>query len=402
MPHPKATNLARRPLARLGLLLVLSLLLWPASFDQELFAAQTKKNASSARKVPVRKPQATTKKTETKKNGSVTTQTATKSQAKNSKTVAKSITSRQFNSRDRANVSHSQATNNFAALNASEEELAEGSIGDSGDRDMINFSTVTKGLTGQLTTGKAGADFLATYGRLAKRPSLSDGERLAALDYDNAPRSNRFLRMSQGATNRLLVSAYSQTGRPFHSGGHNPMTGFDDVGFVTWLFAQEGLKLPAQPRSLVAAGQAVARDELRPGDILVYQLPKAANYVVGVYSGNGNFILASKQHRGITEAAAFDTEYGPYFVGGRRFLDDPKASPLSDDIKTEATNGAVKLALSELGDNIPKPANIYGSVKKSSKSKNYRKNKSSRRSGYKAKSSLRKPLVKKSTRSKKR
>jgi cell wall-associated NlpC family hydrolase len=264
------------------------------------------------------------------------------------------------------------------------------------DRELINFSRVTRGLTGQLTTGSAGNDFLAKYNRLPRR-TLGDGEKLAALDYDLAPRSTRFLRLSQGLTNRLLVNAYRQTGRPFKTGGQNPMTGFDERGFVKWLFSQEGIRLPAQAAAQVAAGQAVARDELRPGDILVYQMPKETGYVVGVYSGHGNFILASSKHRRVTEAAAFDTEYGPYFVGGRRFLDDPKAAPLSDEIKTEATNGAVKQALAELGDNIPKPANIYGSPKKFN-SKHYRKNRNSRR-GSKAKISSKKSSVRKTARS---
>jgi hypothetical protein len=221
------------------------------------------------------------------------------------------------------------------------------------------------------------------------------GEKLAALDYDNAPRSNRFLRMGQGVTNRLLVSAYSQTGRPYQSGGKSPKTGFDDAGFTAWLFGQEGIRLPSQAKDQVAAGHAVAKDELRPGDLLVYKMPKGSGFTVGLYSGNGNFILASQRHKGITEAAAFDTEYGPYFIGGRRFLDDPKASPLSDEVKTQATNGAVKLALSELGDNIPKPSNIYGGPAKKTKSKSYYKKSKTSRRGTKAKAVSRRVTAKK-------
>ncbi|MDR1086068.1 MAG: C40 family peptidase [Deltaproteobacteria bacterium] len=261
-------------------------------------------------------------------------------------------------------------------------------------RELINVPTAVQGLTGRLTTGSAGTDFLAKYGRLPRKSATVLGESLAALDYDSAPRSTRFLRMSQGVTDRLLVSAYSQTGRPFQDGGRSPKTGFDDAGFISWLFAQEGVRLPTTAAAQVAAGQAVARDELRPGDLLVYKLPKAQGYVVGLYSGNGNIILASQRHRGITEAAAFDTEYGPYFVGGRRFVDDPKAAPLSDEIKTEATNGGVKLALAELGDNIPKPANIYGGAAKKVKAKTYYKKGKTSRKSSKSKSTVRKIATK--------
>ncbi|MDR1607313.1 MAG: C40 family peptidase [Deltaproteobacteria bacterium] len=391
MPHPKANRLAH-PLARLGLLLVLSVLLWPACLDQDLYAAQPKKNARSVRKVPAasKKKVSAKKKTQAKRQAktiSVKNQPTPKSFQLDSDFSPTSLESAQ-----------DQKSLDLALVTGGEPlELGQEQ---SEDRALINFSTVTKGLTGPLATGQAGSEFLAKYGRQGKRPSLNDGDSLAALDYDRAPRSKRYLRMGQGITNRILISAFSQSGRPFSSGGRNPMTGFDDAGLVSWLYAQEGLKVPGQAAALVAAGQAVARDDLRPGDVLVYQFPKESNYVVGVYSGHGNFILASKKHRGVTEAAAFDTEFGPYFVGGRRFLDDPKASPLSDEIKTEATNGAVKLALAELGDNLPKPTNIYGG-KKSSKGKSYKKSKSSRR-GYKSKSSMKKPVVRKQLKSKRR
>ena len=274
-----------------------------------------------------------------------------------------------------------------------------------GEPELINFTKVTKGLTGDLTTGLAGADFLAKYGRLPQRSTINVTDRFAALDYDQAPRSTRYLRMSQGLTNRLLTKAYSQTGRPYRTGGRTPTSGFDDAGFVNWLFAQEGIRIPTDTQALVAAGQAVARDDLRPGDVLVYRSPKETGYTVGVYAGNSNFILASKTHNGVTEAAAFDPENGPSFVGGRRFIDDPKAAPLSEDIKTEATNGAVKQSLSERGDNLPKPANIYGGTKKI-KSKHYRKYRakgkskakvSSQKAAKGAKSTVKKPALAKSS-----
>jgi hypothetical protein len=43
--------------------------------------------------------------------------------------------------------------------------------------------------------------------------------------------------------------------------------------------------------------------------------------------------------------------------------------PLNDDLKTAVANGAVKTALMNLGDNVPKPANIYGGATKKQKSK---------------------------------
>ncbi|MDR1872593.1 MAG: C40 family peptidase [Deltaproteobacteria bacterium] len=401
--HPPAKVISP---AFLSLFVIWSFLLAPACLSDialfSAFADKAKPRATNVRQTKAAKAKSAQKTTLTK--------TTRATQNINNKSInAKTINKKTLNKKTSTSKqppislnkklspkSVSQVTPSSLDL---EESLALADpVADDEDRDLINFSTVTQGLTGRLTTGTAGNEFLAKYGLLPRKASLSGDDKFAALDYDQAPRSSRFLRLSQGVTNRLLLNAYSQTGRPFEVNGRAPATGFDDPGLVQWLYAQVGVRLPTKAADQVAAGQAVAKDLLRPGDLLVYKTPKDPDYVVGVYAGNGTFILASKRHRRVTEAAAFDTEYGPYFIGGRRFLDDPKAAPLSDDLKTEATNGAVKLALAELGDNIPKPANIYGSPKKI-KSKSYRKGKANKR-GSKSRATVKKGAVKKTTRAK--
>ncbi|MDR1487144.1 MAG: C40 family peptidase [Deltaproteobacteria bacterium] len=237
---------------------------------------------------------------------------------------------------------------------------------------LINQSSCVRGLTGSLSTGRAGTNFLANYARAGSVVSktLDDNASIAALDFDNAPSSKKSLRLHNELTNQLLFDAYGQTGRPYRSAGKAPQTGFDDAGLVHWIYSQEGVKVPQNVKDQVANGQAVARDDLRPGDILVYKTPKTVDYLVGIYTGNGNFILASSKFDVVTETAAFGTDFGPYFIGGRRYIDDPSAAPLSNDLKAAATNGAVKVALSNMGDNIPKPSNIYGGNSKKPPQKN--------------------------------
>jgi cell wall-associated NlpC family hydrolase len=121
--------------------------------------------------------------------------------------------------------------------------------------------------------------------------------------------------------------------------------------------------------------------ELRPGDILAYRPPKVGDYLVGIYTGNGNFILASQGLKVVTETAAFGSDYGPWFVGGRRYVDDPSAAPLPDEIKTDVANRAVKLALLAMGDNIPRPENIYGGPVRKPRSATARRSRTTRRSG---------------------
>jgi hypothetical protein len=142
------------------------------------------------------------------------------------------------------------------------------------------------------------------------------------------------------------------------------VAGFDAVGYTHWVFASEGLILPKTPAGLAAAGAAVTKEALRPGDVLIYRNPadQVNGWHVGIYSGQGNFLHASPKAGVVTETDAFGPQYAPYFLSGRRFFDDPGAAPLSDNQKMAATSTAVKTALAELGpdDKVvmarPKPA----------------------------------------------
>ncbi|MDR1657429.1 MAG: C40 family peptidase [Deltaproteobacteria bacterium] len=256
--------------------------------------------------------------------------------------------------------------------------------------ELINPRLCVQGLSGNLSTGAAGRNLLATYGLLPKRAgvatALEDRLSIAALDDDRAPSSKKSLRLHKGITNQLLFDAYTQSGQPYQSGGRTPATGFDPAGFVNWVYAQEGIKIPQSASEQVAKGWAVTREELRPGDILFYNTPKTEGYLVGIFTGNGNFILASSNLKVVSETAAFGIDYGPYFVGGRRYVDDPIASPLSDSLKTAAANGAVKVALLSMGSDIPKPTNIYGGSAKTKTSKKARPKKSSTRKKTSSKS----------------
>ncbi|MDR0355746.1 MAG: C40 family peptidase [Deltaproteobacteria bacterium] len=239
----------------------------------------------------------------------------------------------------------------------------------------IDVAHCVRGLDGPLATGQVGR---------GGQPVLrSQSNRFvdANLDLSAAPSSKKTPRSHPNVSSELLISAYSQTGRPYVSGGRNPKTGFDGPGLVHWAYAQQSVKIPQSASELVSKGYAIGREDLRPGDILVYKVPSSAEYLVGIYTGNGNFILASSKLDVVAETAAFGSDYGPYFLGGRRYVDDPLAAPLSDDVKTAVANGAVKTALLALGDSGPKPANIYGATKKPPK--NTPKRKGPRRSGSK-------------------
>lgn len=235
---------------------------------------------------------------------------------------------------------------------------------------LINQFACTKGLTGDLATGQAGLLLLAASGMSVEgietladtlATSLIMAENVSGINpapsagtADTADSSSTFLSGKlSGKTEGILVTAYEQAGRRYKAGGQNPAAGFDAAGFTRWVYGQRGINLPQGAKMQAAAGRHVAKEELRPGDILVYHDPSGGNeeYHVGIYTGQGNFLHAVAKSGVVTETAAFGLQYSPYFIGGRRYFDDPQAAPLSDSRKIAAASQAVKLALSELGPN---------------------------------------------------
>ncbi len=235
---------------------------------------------------------------------------------------------------------------------------------------LINQNVCTQGLRGELITARAGRCLLDANGVPAdgEEAVVTAGVRPAAPLVAMAPSAGTeepnlvrtSLNLKAGLTQSLLVTAYEQTGRHYAAGGQNPAAGFDAAGYVRWVYAQRGLNLPGEALKQAGGGRQVAKDDLRPGDLLVYRDPdgKSGGYHVGIYTGQGNFIHATAKTGVVTETAAFGPQYSPYFVSGRRYFDDPKAAPLSDSQKMAAASSAVKLALSELGpdDKLVKPA----------------------------------------------
>jgi cell wall-associated NlpC family hydrolase len=215
---------------------------------------------------------------------------------------------------------------------------------------LIDPFVAVKGLGGRLWTTRAGESLTAVKKKLGT--ASYQGNPTSFWYVDDAPSSSRSLKANNGVTTTILTQAYGQTGKPYKVGAASPDKGFDNASFVTYVYAQAGYKLSSKSTlDIVAGGKSVAKDDLRPGDVMVYRDPKSSeSYMLGIYSGNGNFLLASSRSNFITETAAFGIDYGPYFVGGRRYYDDPDAQPLPESMKMAVTNGAVKAALAELSD----------------------------------------------------
>jgi len=96
---------------------------------------------------------------------------------------------------------------------------------------------------------------------------------------------------ASGQRAAVMATARSQLGQPYHFAGASPNQGFDCSGFVQWVFARHGVRLPRSTRDQIRTCQPIPRDELRAGD-LVFFTPtfKTAQLHVGIFEGEGSFI----------------------------------------------------------------------------------------------------------------
>lgn len=89
----------------------------------------------------------------------------------------------------------------------------------------------------------------------------------------------------------IVDTARSQIGVPYRYAGESPRNGFDCSGFVQWVYARHGIRLPRRTDDQLRVGRPVSKSELRPGD-LVFFMPsaKSGSLHVGIFDGHGGFI----------------------------------------------------------------------------------------------------------------
>jgi cell wall-associated NlpC family hydrolase len=105
--------------------------------------------------------------------------------------------------------------------------------------------------------------------------------------------ANAVVRQVRDTASDLVLSAMNFLGVPYRRGGDSAEEGFDCSGFTRHIFELSlGLVLPrrADQQANQAGLLQVARDELKPGDLVFFNTMRRAFSHVGIYVGDGKFI----------------------------------------------------------------------------------------------------------------
>jgi cell wall-associated NlpC family hydrolase len=123
--------------------------------------------------------------------------------------------------------------------------------------------------------------------------------------------------LAEGGRTALLETALSYRGVPYRNGGSDP-TGFDCSGFVQWVFAQQGLRLPREVRDQYQAGSTVDRDGVQPGDLVFFETVSHGASHVGIALDGSRFVHAPSS-RGVVRVESYLADYWKQrYVGARR------------------------------------------------------------------------------------
>ena len=157
---------------------------------------------------------------------------------------------------------------------------------------------------------------------------------------------------------RVLPTAERYLGVRYRWGGTSPKTGFDCSGFVQYVFAKHGTRLPRTSREQAALGQRVRPvwSALRPGDLVMFAEPGRRISHVAIYAGKRRIIHASGSGRKV-RFDALDTKRGKWYA--RRLVAARRVSLRGASIVRELLAQQSSTAISSLEldppDHAPAP-----------------------------------------------
>jgi hypothetical protein len=98
-----------------------------------------------------------------------------------------------------------------------------------------------------------------------------------------------------------VKTALMYLGTRYVGRGTSPATGFDDVGFVQWVYAQQGINLPGDLPDLRTVARQLHATGLHPGHLVFFKNTVWSGLShVGIWMGKGRFIHAEWYNYGVT------------------------------------------------------------------------------------------------------
>ena len=165
-------------------------------------------------------------------------------------------------------------------------------------------------------------------GNLVDLLALEDDWYAVSCDGQTGYIRSDFLRVYTGAPGGGLGADIAATAQEYlgvrYVYGGASASGFDCSGFTMYVFSLYGYSLPHSATSQWNnSGTYVAREDLQPGDLVLFCDPSRSNGKacshVGIYIGDGDFIHASSgSAHAVKISSLSENYYDGYYVGAKR------------------------------------------------------------------------------------
>lgn len=128
-----------------------------------------------------------------------------------------------------------------------------------------------------------------------------------------------FVDRASATAQDAIDQAMDLLGIRYRRGGSSPESGFDCSGFVSHVFQEAlGLVLPRSSKEMSNSGQVVAREDLRPGDLVFFNTMRKAFSHVGIYLGDNQFVHAPRSGGRVRIEDLSQSYWTKRFNGARR------------------------------------------------------------------------------------
>ncbi|MBF8744169.1 NlpC/P60 family protein [Pseudomonas putida] len=135
--------------------------------------------------------------------------------------------------------------------------------------------------------------------------------------------------MSPKQSSTVLSRAVNMLGTPYRWGGSSPKKGFDCSGLVKYAFDDvANVDLPRTSNAMAQGhGIKVAKSDLKPGDLIFFNIKSRRVNHVAIYLGNDRFIHAPRRGKRVSIDTLSKPYWQKHYVVAKRML--PKEQQLS-------------------------------------------------------------------------
>ena len=123
-------------------------------------------------------------------------------------------------------------------------------------------------------------------------------------------------------SNSVVSRALKAVGTPYRWGGSTPGKGLDCSGLVKYAFSDVSeVNLPRTSNAMAEGhGQKVDRKDLKPGDLLFFNIKSRKVNHVAIYLGNDRFVHAPRRGKAVTVDTLKKPYWNSHYMVAKRVL----------------------------------------------------------------------------------